>query len=85
MSRKFHLTLEVEMPDDATVSDARLWLASVLDTAFTQKNPVPCPEHGLARGWTPRVPVPPSEHGYKPRIVHEACCEVAQPAPRKTP
>lgn len=68
MSKTYLGVLSFEMPDDSTEEDALTWLASVLDTAWSKPNPVPCPPGGLMRGWTPRVPVPPSEHPYRPRI-----------------
>lgn len=81
MSRKFHVTVELEMPEDQTVEDAETWMASVLDCAFKKKNPVPCPDKLSDRiGWKPEISVPSSEHPYRPRVF--GASEVAQPAPR---
>jgi len=82
MSRKFWVTIEIEMPDDQTTSDAAGWGASVLETAFTKSNPAPKPSmYSLDRAfWHAQVPMPAAEHPYRPRVVR--AIEVAQPAPR---
>ena len=65
MSKTYLGVISFELPDDSTEDDASAWRAA----AFTKANPVPCPPGGLRQGWTPRVPVPPSEHPYRPCVV----------------
>jgi hypothetical protein len=75
MSRRYHVILEIEMPDDTTAEDAASWGASVLETSFTKPNP----KHGP--GEPRRVPMPANEHPYRPKVLKAE--EVAQPAPRR--
>lgn len=79
MSRKFHITIEIETPDDQQEVDAATWATAVLVTAFTKPNPEPKDRWG-ARIGPAVVPMPPSEHPFRPRVL--GAVEVAQPAPR---
>lgn len=81
MSRKYHITLEIEMPEDTTDLDARAWAGNLLDIAFTKDNPTPRPSGSAGWGWKSVIPMSPSEHPYRPKVV--GAKEVAQPTPRR--
>jgi hypothetical protein len=68
--KKYRVVLEITMDDDSSEGDARMWVASVLDTAFKKKNPVSRTDWPASEGrWHAEIPMSSSEHPYKPRVV----------------
>jgi hypothetical protein len=63
--------IEVEVDVDSEET-AHTWMLALLETAFTKPNPEPRPQ-GLGlhmnASWKMRVPLPPNEHPYRPRVL----------------